>query len=152
MSILVTGVVSIILVTSQTPIAFAGFCSEPAPDVDCDGDGYTPNEGDCEDDDPEIFPGQGCPIPPSTAVDAILDQVDDMLESGDLEINKGEINAIIGKLEKAMDKLDSGNYNAAIGSLNAFINQINAFINSGSISPENGKTLIDAAQSIIDSL
>ena len=152
MTVLSMVFVSMILITSQTPTAFAGFCSEPGPDVDCDGDGFTPNEGDCNDGSPETFPGQGCPIPPEPAVEEIVDQVVNMVESGDLEINHGQTNAILSKLDKAVDKFASGNTNAAIGALKAFINQINAYINSGSISPENAKILIDAAQNIINNL
>jgi len=155
MTVLSMVLVGMILITSQSPLAFAGFCDEVGPDMDCDGDTFTPNQGDCDDDNPDVFPGQGCPFPPFPAAQAIEDvivEVENMITSGDLEINKGETKAILGKLDIAMDKVDSDNVNGAIGSLNAFINQINAFINSGSISPENGQILIDAAQNIINNL
>jgi len=48
--------VSIILITSQFPAAFAGI----GDDHDADGDNYSPNEGDCNDNDPNIYPGHGC--------------------------------------------------------------------------------------------
>ena len=153
MLILSIASISMILVTSQSQSAFAGSCDFQHPDSDCDADGYTPNGGDCDDNSADIYPGKGgCPSLSIQAIQDVIVQVDSMITSGDLEINQGEINAILGKLDKAMDNLDSGQVNAAIGSLNAFINQINAIINSGSISPENGQILIDAAQNIINNL
>ncbi len=62
MTVLSMVFVSMVLVTSQTPAAFAGMCFEPGPDADCDGDGYTPNEGDCDENRSDIFPGQGCDL------------------------------------------------------------------------------------------
>ena len=41
---------------------------------------------------------------------------------------------------------------AAINQLNAFINQVNAFVNSGKLTSQQGQDLVDAVQTIIDSL
>jgi len=74
--------VSMILIISQPPSAFAGFCEEFGPDEDCDGDGFTPNEGDCDDNDrPDIYPGAGgCPFP-SIPIE-ITSDVDDNIVVG----------------------------------------------------------------------
>jgi len=62
--ILLSGTFVLVLISGfATPVAFAGFCEDFGPDEDCDGDGFTPNEGDCDDNDrPDIFPGQGCDL------------------------------------------------------------------------------------------
>ncbi len=148
LSILSITLVSMILIISQSPVAFAGYC------IDDDNDGYYAQdcggEIDCNDENPDIYPGHGCN--PVEDVQTIINDVEELIEDGDLAINNGQTNAILTKLQEAIDKIDSENTNAAIGSLNAFINQINAFINSGSISVEEGQTLIDGAQSIINYL
>lgn len=62
--ILLSGIFVLVLISGfATPVAFAGFCDDFGPDEDCDGDGFTPNQGDCNDDNPDIFPGQGCDLP-----------------------------------------------------------------------------------------
>ena len=47
--------VSMILITSQTPEVFAGVGKHH----DADGDGFSPKEGDCDDNDPEVYPVNG---------------------------------------------------------------------------------------------
>ena len=82
MTVLSMVFVSMVLVTSQTPAAFAGNCFEPGPDADCDGDGYTPNEGDCDENRSDIFPGQGCQIPP-TPIEITFDVDDNIVVRSD---------------------------------------------------------------------
>jgi len=61
--ILLSGTFVLVLISGfATPAAFAGNCFEPGPDADCDGDGFTPNQGDCDDNRSDIFPGQGCDL------------------------------------------------------------------------------------------
>lgn len=139
-------IVSMILITSQSPAAFAGI----GGDHDGDNDQYTPNQGDCDDNNPNVYPGHGCN--PLEDIEIIINDIEELIEEGDLDINEGQANALLGKLEKAADNVESNNHNKAINLLNAFINQINAFINSGLISSEDGQTLIDAVQSIINVL
>lgn len=138
--------VSIILITSQSPTAFAGI----GGDHDGDDDDYSPNQGDCDDNNPNVYPGHGCN--PIDDIEIIVNDIEDLIDEGDFDITDGQANALIGKLEKAADKVESNNYNNAINLLNAFINQINAFINSGLISSDDGQTLIEAVQSIISVL
>ena len=157
--ILLIAIIGMIIITSQSPVAYAGF-------VDADQDGFQ-NIGFC---DPEVRPtcdpDDDDPCNPNSSTQACLDRflklveevedlmgdVEDLVDDGDLEINNGQLNAILEKLEKAADKIESEKITAAIGSLNAFINQINAFINAGSISPQDAQALIVAVQNIINSL
>ena len=61
--ILLSGTFVLVLISGfATPVAFAGDCISPGPDMDCDADGFTPNQGDCDDNKPDIFPGQGCDL------------------------------------------------------------------------------------------
>ena len=48
--------VSMILIISQSPVAFAG----AGGFEDKDNDGYSTFQGDCDDTDPNIYPGNGC--------------------------------------------------------------------------------------------
>jgi len=48
--------VSMILITSQSPVAFAG----EGGFEDKDNDGYSTFQGDCDDNDPNVYPGHGC--------------------------------------------------------------------------------------------
>jgi len=157
--VLLIAIVGMIIITSQSPVAYAGF-------VDADKDGFQ-NIGFC---DPEVRPtcdpDDEDPCNPDSSTQAcfelfmelveevedIMDEVDELVEEGDLDINNGQLNAILGKLETAAGKIESENITAAVGALNAFINQINAFINAGSISPQDAQALIVAAQNIIHSL
>ena len=157
--ILLITLVGMILITSQSPVAFAGF-------VDADKDGFQ-NIGFCDSEvRPTCDPDDDDPCNPDSSTQAcferfmelveevedIMDEIDELVEDGDLDINNGQLNAILGKLETAASKIESENINAAVGALNAFINQLNAFINAGSISPQEAQTLIVAAQNFINSL
>ena len=50
----------LIIGINNTQLAFAGGISDP--DFDNDNDGFTENQGDCDDNNINIFPGQGCDI------------------------------------------------------------------------------------------
>jgi len=168
--------VGMILITSQTPLAFAGFCSSGSGD-DNDDDGYCGNQGDCDDTNAAVNPSapeldngidDNCdgvidegfdeePTPdedpnPVEVIENLMVDVEELIEDENFDINDGQTTSILTKLQKAVDKVESDSIKAAVGSLKAFINQINAFINAGSILPEDGQTLIDGAQSIIDML
>jgi len=117
---------------------------------DCDQDGFTPNEGDCDDYNPNVYPGHGsCDVPIETINDVII-EVQDLAEEGD--ITSGQANALVSKLQNAINKIEVDKISPAIGSLNAFINQVNALIKSGTMSSPVGNELIASVQSIIDIL
>ena len=133
---------SMIIIFSQFPIASAGL---PA-DSDIDGDGFSPNEGDCDDGNALRYPDHGCAVP-IPDIKLVMEDVAD-IET----INDGQANALLSKLQNAINKIESNQINGAIGSLKAFINQITVFINSGKISPEVGNPLIEAVNNIIYTL
>ncbi len=140
--------VSMILITSQTPAAFAGIDEHH----DADGDGFSPKEGDCNDSDPNVYPGQGCNYPVREDTEEIEDEIKDLIDSGDFDINDSQIDNLLYKLQHAAEKAGGGQINVTINLLNSFINNINAYINNGSISQADGDYLISEVQNIIDYL
>jgi len=140
--------VSMILITSQTPAAFAGIDEHH----DADGDGFSPKEGDCDDSDPNVYPGQGCNYPVREDTEAIEDEINDLIQSGDFDINDSQLDNLLYKLQRAVEKSEAGKINVTINMLNSFINNINAYINNGTISQPDGDYLISAVQDIIDYL
>ena len=140
--------VSIILIPPQFPIASAGACG--GPEGDCDQDSFTPNEGDCDDYNPNVYPGHGsCSVPIAAINDVIID-LKDLTDEG--TITSSQAQALLVKLDSAIKKIESDKIEPAIGSLNAFINQVTAFINSGKISSSVGNSLIVDVKNIIDTL
>ena len=141
--------VSMILITSQSPVAFAGI----GDDHDADGDNYSPNEGDCDDTDPEIYPGHGdCKYPVKQDTEQIEDEINYLIDNNQFDINTGQAENLLYKLQHAVEKTDDDKINVAIKMLESFINTINAYINSGAISQTNGDGLIEGVQNIIDYL
>ncbi len=149
LSIFSMALVSIILITSQSPAAFAGI----GDDHDADGDNYSPNEGDCDDTDPDVYPGHGdCKYPVREDTEQIEDEINALIESGEFDINSGQAENLLYKLQHAVEKTDDDKINVAIKMLESFINTINAYINSGAISQTNGDGLIAGVLGIIDYL
>ena len=143
LSILSIALVSIILITSQSPAAFAGMGGWE----DKDYDGYSTFQGDCDDNDPEVYPGHGdCDA--IGFLDYIADETTDFVDEADLSENQAE--GLFDSLEKAADKLNSETYDAAAGKLNSVINKINSYISNGTVSEELGQQLIDQIQVLID--
>jgi len=150
MSILLISIACMLITSSQFPSASAGYC------VDSDNDGYYAQgcgrATDCDDNNAEKYPGNGC-------IDDVLKDIDDvstalqnLVGSPDFNINSAQVQSLLTKLQQASAKVDSGNITSAIGKLNSFINQINAFYNSGQISSYNRDLLIDPVIDIIDYL
>lgn len=86
-------------------------------------------------------------LSPQQATRSLVNDVNAVVSQGTL--NQGQGDALTSKLDAAVQKLDQGNGNAARNQLQAFINQVNALMNSGSLSAQQGQTLIDAATNII---
>ena len=140
--------VSMILITSQTPAAFAGIDEHH----DADGDGFSPKEGDCDDTDENIYPGNGCDYPVREDIENIENQIDDLIDSEDFDINDAQVDNLLYKLQHAAEKVEADQINVAINNLRAFINQINAYILADQISQADGDGLIAEVQAIIDYL
>jgi len=141
--------VSMILITSQSPAAFAGI----GDDHDGDGDNYSPNEGDCDDTDPDVYPGHGdCKYPVKEDVQKIEDEIIYLIESEQFDIKSGQADNLLYRLQHAVEKTEDDKIKTAINILNAFINKINSYINTGAISQANGDGLIDGVQEIINYL
>ena len=151
-------IVGMIIITSQTPEAFAGACT----DVDRDGY-YTLSSPsycaeiylrDCDDTDPEIYPGSGseCSFPYREALDSVEDELSELLASGEFDINSSQATHLLNRLQQAADLIDADKINVSINTLNSFINNINALINNGSISEYDGNGLIAGVQVVIVSL
>jgi len=140
--------VSMILITSQSPVAFAGIDDNH----DADGDNYSPNQGDCDDSDPNVYPGNGCDYPVREDTQEIEDEINDLIVTGEFDINSGQADNLLYKLQHAVEKEEANKTNVAINLLQSFINTINAYINAGVISQANGDGLIAGVQDIIDYL
>jgi len=92
--ILSISLVSVILITSQSPVAFAG-----AGDwEDKDNDGYSTNQGDCDDNDPNVYPVDGLCVTTIIIEDDVKDGVvvgsdeqviisNGAIVDGDIEVN-----------------------------------------------------------------
>jgi len=97
LSIFSIALVSMILITSQSPAAFAGIGEHH----DADGDNFSPKEGDCDDTDPDVYPGHGCETKieiKSDVKDGIVVGPDEKVVisnsvtiDGDLQVNGGTV-------------------------------------------------------------
>lgn len=104
MPILLIAIVSMIIITSQSPAAFAGNGGWE----DKDNDGFSTYQGDCDDKNPERYPGHGCINSVDKEVaekktDALKANVQDLLE------NNKDANKLTKKLDnvfKALNPLD----------------------------------------------
>lgn len=141
-------IIVLIMLAGFSPTVYAGI----GDDHDADGDNYSPNEGDCDDSDPTVYPGNGCDYPAREDIEQIEDEIDELILNDEFDINSAQADNLIYKLQHAAEKVEENKINTAINNLNSFINQINAYINSGAISEENGNGLIAEVQAIIDYL
>jgi len=101
MPILLIGIVGMIIITSQSPAAFAGNGGWE----DKDNDGFSTYQGDCDDKNPERYPGQGCINSVDKEVaekktDALKANVQDLLE------NNKDANKLTKRLDKVFTALN----------------------------------------------
>lgn len=80
----------------------------------------------------------------------LIEDVEQIVLDGTL--SEGEGTALTSKLAAAAKSLDKEKNKIAAYQLGAFINQVEALVRSGRLSAEDGQTLIDWAQGIIDDL
>jgi len=101
MPILLIAIVSMIIITSQSPAAFAGNGGWE----DKDNDGFSTYQGDCNDNDPEVYPEQGCINSVAKEfveekTDALKDNVQDVVE------NNKDAQKLIKKLDNVFKALN----------------------------------------------
>ena len=134
-----------IMITSQSPLAFAGMGGFE----DKDNDGFSTFQGDCNDNDPTIYPGSG-DCDPLVFLEYVTEETEDLADDGYL--TQSQADGLLQTLEKAVAKLTSDEYTAASGMLTSFKNKINSYVNNGTIPEEIGQPLIDQIQMLIDLL
>ena len=156
--ILLMAIVGMIIITSQSPAAFAGACTDE------DKDGYYTVSSpsycgevyyrDCDDTDPEVYPGNSpaCAFPYKEAIDEIKNELDDLIDSGNFDISSKQATNLLNRLQMSADQIEADKINVAINMLNSFINNINSYINKGAISEYDGDGLIAGVQTVITSL
>jgi hypothetical protein len=67
-------------------------------------------------------------------------------------LNKGQGEALHDKLENARDQVARGNLQAAAGQIRSFIHQVHAFVAAGTLTIDDGETLVNAANRILAQL
>jgi len=144
MPILLIAIVSMIIITSQSPAAFAGGGGWE----DKDNDGFSTFQGDCNDNDPEVYPGRDCE--PLDFLDYLTDETLDLIEEE--ELTASEARGLIEALQRAIDDIESGKLHAAEGVLNSFLGKLEALVNKGTISEEDAQPIIDQVQMLIDTM
>jgi len=144
MPILLIAIVGMIMITSQSPVAFAGNGGWE----DKDNDGFSTFQGDCNDNDATVYPGQGCDA--EDFLDYVLDETLDLADEEGLTASQSR--GLVDALERAIADLESGKLNAAEGKLTSFIGKLAALINKGAVSAEEGQPLIDQVQMLIDAI
>jgi len=142
--ILLIAIVGMIIIVSQSPVAFAGAGGWE----DKDNDGFSTFQGDCNDNDPEVYPGQNCE--PLDFLNYVTHETLDLIEEE--ELTDSQARGLIEALERAVANLENGKIKAAEGVLNSFIGKLDALVNKGVISEEDAQPLIDQVQMLIDAL
>ncbi len=138
-------IVGMILISSQSPAAFAG----AGGFEDKDNDGFSTFQGDCNDNDPTIYPGMGdCDA--LEFIHYVTDETQDLADEGYLSPSQAQ--GLLDALQRAVDKLEGENYTAAAGVLTSFMNKINSYINNGTVPAELGQPLIDQIQMFVDTI
>lgn len=82
------------------------------------------------------------PPPPPT----LTERVEALVAEGALTQSQGA--GLLDKINEATAKIEAGQTAAACNQLSSFINQVNAFISNGTLTPEQGQPLIDAANAL----
>jgi len=138
--------VSMILITSQSPAAFAGIDEHH----DADGDNYSPKQGDCDDTDPDVYPGHGCGDPVNTIeITSEVGNVDvgpnDVVTISNSATVKGNIKIQGGTLILSGGVTVEGNIESDKGATVVISGSI---VKGNVLSKEDGSTIISASSII----
>jgi len=156
--IVLMAIVGMIIITSQSPAAYAGACTDE------DRDGYYTVSSpsycgeayyrDCDDKDSEVYPGSGstCAFPYKEAIDEIKDELNVLIESENFDISSKKATNLLNRLQQSADQIEADKINVAINLLNSFNNNINAYINKGALTQYDGDALIASVQAVIATL
>jgi len=139
MPILLIGIVSMIIITSQSPAAFAGNGGWE----DKDNDGFSTYQGDCDDKNPERYPGQGCLNSVDKEVaekktDALKANVQDLLE------NNKDANKLTKRLDKVFTALNP--IDKTEEWLEKLLKDTNKLLEKGKITTDKHNALVTAIQ------
>ncbi len=83
---------------------------------------------------------------PQEMIRSLIMEIEALREAGVL--NDGQANSLITKLENAIINLDKGKSKTALNNLNAFMNEVQSLVDEGVLTPEEGQSLIAAAEAI----
>lgn len=78
----------------------------------------------------------------------LVETVEALLETGVL--GAGDVNALTSQLDAALRQYERGNTNAAERQLGAFMNRVRALVRSRRLTPQEGASLLAAAEAIIE--
>ena len=131
----------LVMVFSHSSQAFAGSGGWE----DKDNDGFSTFQGDCNDDDPEVYPGQGCE--PEEFIEYIIDETKHLENE---YLSEGQVDGLIASLEKALERLEADQYESAAGKLNSFINKLNSYVNNGTLPEDEVEPIIEQVEMLID--
>jgi pullulanase-type alpha-1,6-glucosidase len=83
---------------------------------------------------------------PQEMMRSLIAEIEALADGGSL--NQGQADSLIAKLNTAIQNLDSGLANTALNNLDAFSNEVQALVAAGVLTPEEGQSLIAAAEAI----
>jgi hypothetical protein len=87
---------------------------------------------------------------PQQLAEAIQGALDALLQGG--TINGGQHTALTGKVTKALERYEAGRGKAGLNMLRAFVNQVTDLVASGVLSDEDGRTLLELADRLVQKM
>ena len=90
------------------------------------------------------------PVTTAKSVNKLITDIEDLLANGILK--QSDANSLLNLLEAAADLIETGNDVAAKDKLTTFIHKVEELVKKGKLADENGQTLIDRANGIIEQI